>query len=595
MKMVVDYHNLIRVARKQEYADVVVKNGKIVNVFSGEIYEGGLAIVDDLIAAVGDMDGYVGPNTHVVDAKNGFVAPGLIDGHVHIESSMLSVTRFAELALRHGTTSVMSDLHEVAVVGGLETVLEMLREAEQALLKIYFVIPSHVPFSPGFETTGAIVGPKEVRKALEFPRCVGLSEIVVSSALGEEERLWKAMDIVRGAGKLLHGHGPFTYGSDLAGFAALGIHTDHEAFSLEDGLARLRAGIHLQIRQGSAAESIPELIPLIIEQGLNSENVSVITDDILAEDLAQKGYQDVNIGVLQELGLDAISAIQMVTINAAKAFRLEHEVGVLAPGRQADLVIVDDLKSFIPRTVMARGTLVMDDGDLVFEFPEPKPSYRQLNSINMKVSVKGSTLSSLAKCSPDLDRVSVHVLDTPKEIPVPELKVLELKVRNGSAQPDPQKDIAAIVVAERHHATGNISLSFTRGFGLKKGAIASSVAHDNHNIIAIGVNYEDLAFAINRVADLKGGQVVVENENVLAEVPLPILGLMSADPVEDVCNGLRKLTAAAREIGCDMRWPHMFMSFMTCSAGPGYSITDKGLLDGYKQEFIPAIITGYPN
>ena len=208
------------------------------------------------------------------------------------------------------------------------------------LLKIYFVIPSHVPFSPGLETTGAVIGPEEVRIALDFPRIAGLSEIVVSSALGEDQRLWEAMELVRRRGKLLHGHGPFTYGSDLAAFASLGIHTDHESFTAEDGIARLRAGIHLQIRQGSAAESIPEIIKVITEEGLDSSNVSIITDDILAEDLFKKGYQDVNIRLLQEQGVDPIKAVQMVTINAAKAFHLEDEVGLLAPGRQADVVIV---------------------------------------------------------------------------------------------------------------------------------------------------------------------------------------------------------------------------------------------------------------
>jgi adenine deaminase len=410
-----------------------------------------------------------------------------------------------------------------------------------------------------------------------------------------EDRLWKAMDIVRAQGKLLHGHGPFTYGGDLAAFAALGIQTDHESFSAQDGIARLRAGIHLQIRQGSGAESIPEIISILTENGLDSSNVSVITDDILAEDLFQKGYQDENVRVLQELGIDSITALQMVTINTAKVFRREQEIGLLAPGRQADLVIVDDLAEFVPRTVMARGVLVVQDGEKVFDFPEPKPSARQLDSFRLKAQIRSSDLARLAQCPQGLERVRVNVLDTPQEIPVPVLSVLEVNVENGSAQPNPDKDIAAIAVVERHHATGNISLAFTKGFKLKRGAIASSVAHDHHNIVGIGANYEDLALALNRVVELKGGQVVVAEGEILAEVPLPILGLMSPEPVDSVCSSLRNLTSAARKIGCKMRWPHMFMSFMTCSAGPGYSITDMGLLDGYKQEFIPVVVETQEN
>lgn len=593
--MPADYHNLVNVARGQKKAEVVIHNGQIVNVFSGEIYEGGVAIVGDVITAVGDVEGYIGLDTQVIDARDGFITPGLIDGHVHIESSMLNVTRFAELALRHGTTSVMSDLHEVAVVGGLDAVREILAEADHSPLKIFFVIPSHVPFSPGFETTGGTVGPEEVRAALDFPRCVGLSEIVVSSALGEEERLWRAMDIVRSAGKLLHGHGPFTYGGDLAAFAALGIHTDHESFTIEDGIERLRAGIHLQIRHGSAAEGIPEIIPIITKKGLSGRNMSVITDDILAEDLHRRGYQDVNVKRLQLYGVDTITAIQMVTLNAAQAFRVDHEIGSLTPGRQADIVIVDDLAEFKPRLVMACGTLVVDESELVFDFPDPEPSDAQINSINVKTPVMASDIEKFAQCSPGLKRVFVHVLDTPQEIPVPELTVSEVPVINGFAQPDAGADIAAIVVAERYHATGGMALAFTKGFSLKKGAIASSVAHDSHNIIGIGTNYQDLAVAINRVADLKGGQVVIAEGEILAEISLPILGLMSPDPVEEVCDAIRSLTIAAHGIGCEMRWPHMFMSFMTCSAGPGYSITDQGLLDGYQQEFLPVVVERFPD
>lgn len=587
---VIDYKALIDVPSKRKKADIVITNGQLVNVFSREIYRGGLAIVSDRIAAIGEVDGYIGEETRVIDAKNGFITPGLIDGHVHIESSMLSVVRFAELALLHGVTSVMSDLHEVAVVGGLDTIFEVLNEAERSLLKIYFVIPSHVPFSPGYETTGAVIGPDEVRRALDYPRCAGLSEVVVTSALGKEERLWKAMELVRGKNGLLHGHGPFMKDEELAAFSALGIRTDHEAFTMEDGIARLRAGIHLQIRQGSAAESASEIIKVITQEGLDSSNASIVTDDILAEDLFQKGYQDVNVRLLQKNGIDPITAIQMVTINPAKAFRIEHEVGVLAPGRQADVVIVDDLKEFIPVTVLARGTVVLEDGKKRFSLPEPAPSQRQLNSIKIQREILPADLKNLARASRELERVKVNILVTPVDIPVPKLETVEVEAKEGFIQPDAGRDIAAIAVAERHRGTGNLALAFIKGFALEKGAMASSVAHDHHNIVGIGTNYGDLALAINQVGRLQGGQVVVEDGEILAEMPLSILGLMSPEPVDVVCDGLRQITDAARKIGCKMRWPHMFLSFMTCSSGPGYSITDLGLLDGYEQRFLPLIV-----
>jgi adenine deaminase len=262
-------NTLLQVALGKKPADRVIMNGKIVDVFSREIYKGGIAISGTKIAGVGDVEQTIGTSTEVMDAHGYHLVPGLIDGHVHIESSMLDITHFAEMAIRHGTTSVMTDLHEVAVVGGLEALKEVLDEAKGLPFKVFFVVPSHVPFSPGFETTGGLIGPDEVKIALQFPHAVGLSEIVVTAALAEDARLWRSMQITRDAGLSLHGHSPFVNGAQLSAFASLGIRTDHESFTLEDAIQRLRAGIHLLIRDGSTAEGIPDLIRTITERGLD--------------------------------------------------------------------------------------------------------------------------------------------------------------------------------------------------------------------------------------------------------------------------------------------------------------------------------------
>lgn len=579
----------LHVALGKAPADLAIINGKIVNVFSGEIYPGGVAVSGTKIAAVGDVEYAIGQGTKVIDAEGSYLVPGLIDGHVHIESSMLNITNFAEMALRHGTTSIMTDLHEVGVVGGLEAIKEILDEVQNLPFKLYFVVPSHVPFAPGFETTGGSIGPQEVEKALNYPRTVGLSEIVVTAALAEDPRLWESMQITRAAGLSLHGHCPFTTGPELSGYASLGIRTDHEAFSLQDGIERLRAGIHLLIRDGSTAEGIPDLIRTITEKGLNSRRVSVITDDYLAQDLINKGYMDAIYRRLLRHGVDPLTAIQLISVNAAEAYRVDDEIGALAPGREADVLLVNDLDQFNVQKVISCGKLVAEDGRLVHQFPAPSPSSRQLKSVRLRKPVAAEDLENLARVSSEKEEACVNVLVTPQEIPVPELGVFKVKVREGVIQPDPEQDVAAICVVERYKETGNVALAFAKGFKLKKGAMASTVAHDSHNIVALGTNYQDLALAIQRLVELQGGQIVVHDGKIAAEIPLPILGLMASGSVDQVSQQIQDLDIAAREIGCEMRWPLMFLSFMTCSSGPGYSITDLGLLDGFHQQFLPLV------
>jgi adenine deaminase len=582
-------NKILHVALGKNPADLVIINGKIVNVFCGEIYDGGIAISGTKIAAVGDVEYTIGQGSEVIDAKGSFLVPGLIDGHVHVESSMLDITHFAEMAVRHGTTSIMTDLHEVAAVGGLEVVKEVLDEAKNLPFKIYFVVPSHVPFSPGFETTGGSIGPDEVKEALQYPRSVGLSEVVVTSALAEDPRLWKSMQITRAGGLSLHGHCPFTEGPNLSGYASLGIRTDHESFTLNDGINRLRAGIHVQIRDGSTAEGIPDIIRLITEKGYDSRHISVITDDYLAEDLVSKGYMDAVCRRLMSFGVDPLTAIQLISLNAAEAYQVEDEIGVLAPGREADILFVKDLSTFTVHGVISRGKFIVEDGQLLEAFKSAPPSFKQRNSIHVLRPISTKDLESLASVPAEKEIVKINVLVTPTEIPVPELKQITVKVCKGVVQPDPKQDIAAVCVVERHTANGNVSLAFLKGFNLKHGAMASSVAHDHHNIIGLGTNYKDLACAINRVIDMQGGQVVVRNGKVIAGIPLPVLGLMSPEPASWVCQRIKEIGSAALEIGCDMRWPLMFLSFMTCSSGPGYSITDKGLMDGFNQCFLPIV------
>lgn len=575
--------NLVSVARRAMPASLVIIGGKIVNVFTGEIYDGGIAVFGKHIAVVGDIEGTIGSDTQIIDASGSYLVPGLMDGHNHIESSLLSIEQFAGCALRTGTTSIVTDLHEVAAVGGLKMVRKFLDNIKDYPFNLFFAIPSHVPFTPGYETTGGIVGPEQVSQALEWPESVGLSEVVASSALEKDERLLRSMSIVKQSGGLLHGHSPFITGGDLAGFASMGARTCHESFNHTEAIERLRNGIHLLIRDSSVAHSLPEIIRCYTESGVSSRRISLITDDLLAHDLVYVGYMDEVVRRAIKLGVDPVTAIQMVTLNPAEAYRVDHIVGALAPGRLADIVFIEDLDEFIPKKVISNGELVAIDKNIIVDLSQSKNV--DSNSINIKSQLSVPMLEKHLTIK-GAKEVSVNILDTPQDMPVPKISVESLKTKDGVVYPDPSNDIALMCVFERHNASGNLSVAFVRGFGLKTGAMASSVAHDHHNLIGIGTSLDDLVVAINRVASLHGGQVIVSKGNVLAELPLPILGLMSDQPYQEVCSHIDELDKASREIGATMSWPLMFLSFLSCSAGPGYALTDKGIYDGFNKRLI---------
>lgn len=480
-------HQLLSVARGERPADLVVKNGRIVNVYTKEIYPGGVAVCDGVIAAVGEVEDRIGPDTRVIDAGERFLTPGFIDGHIHPESSSLSIRPFAAAVLAHGTTAIMTDLHEIGVVSGLEGIEAVLREAEETDLKLYFVVPSHVPFSPNLETSGGRFDPEIIRRALARPDAVGLSECVGPYILAEFPDLMESLDMAKSMGKSLQGHLPEMEGGAMAACVAAGVSTDHESHCEKDVFERLRNGCHLMMREGSAARNMPALLKAVLDNHLDTSMVSIVTDDLHTVDLAERGHLDDALRTAIREGADFVTAVQMVTLNAARAFGLEREIGGLAPGRRADINIISGAEEPRVDTVVAGGRVVLEEGRLLVDYPAAAHESCLLNTMHLVNPITPESFHIQAPAG--AKRVKAMVMETLQHIPFTFRRDVELPVVDGVVQCDPGQDALYIAQVERHGKNGNIGKAFMGGFKLRGGALASSVGHDNHNIIVVGDSF----------------------------------------------------------------------------------------------------------
>ena len=580
---------LLAAAGGQAPADIVVKNGKLVNVYTKEIYEGGVAISGDKIAAVGDVEYAIGEGTKVIDAGGNYITPGFIDGHIHPESSSLSIRSFAELVLKHGTTAVMTDLHEIGVVAGLEGIEAVLEEAEVTDLKLYFVVPSHVPFAPNLETSGGHFNPEIIKKALERKDAVGISEVVGPYILNGFPELMESMDHVNHMpGKTCQGHLPDMEGAALNTCLAAGVTTDHESLSGEDALARLRNGCHLMIREGSAARNMADCLKPILEQNLDTSRVSIVTDDLHTVDAVDRGHLDDAVRTALKNGVDFPTAIQMVSLNAARAFHLDDEIGGLAPGKRADLNITTGEEAFEVLSVISGGKQIVDHKKCLVSYPKAEHKPCLLNTTRLKNPI---TPDSFKIYAPEgAKKVRVQVMDTLPWIPITQGREAVLDVKDGVVQCDISQDVLYIAQVERYGINGNVGKAFMGGFHLQAGAIASSVGHDNHNVIVMGTNFEDMAKAVNYLIDIGGGQVVVKDGEILGAVEYPVCGLLSDLSGEELANEKRKLNGIIHELGCPITIPFMFLSFICLAAIPVYAITDVGFINVLTQEVVDPVI-----
>jgi adenine deaminase len=580
---------LNKVALGQEPADLVIINGNLVNVVTKEIYPAGVAIADERIAAIGDVQYTIGEKTQIIDAEGHYIVPGFVEGHIHPESSCLSIPRFAEIVVSHGTTSVFTDLHEIGVVGGLAAIDAALEEGKHTPLKYHFVVPSHVPFSPGLETSGGKFDADLIIPTLQREDAVGLSEVVITHVNTQHEDLWRSIDATRQAHKTLVGHGPEEKGPAWSAFVAAGIANDHEALDVEDALVRLRNGVYLHLRHNLIVPTFNELIKVITEHHVDTRHISLVTDDTSAIALVKEGHLDYLVRLALAAGIDFATVIQLVTINAAQSYHFDQEIGIVAPGRHADINIVSGPEDFRVLKTVARGKLAAENGHLVQPITIPEHAPVLLNTFHLKRPVTANDLVIPAIGTASAARV--HVMRTLPWVPITTGEETTLPVVDGHIGPDVKQDIVHVAVIERHHQTGNVGRAFIGGFGLKQGALASSAAHDNHNIVVIGANPEDAAIAANRVAELNGGIVIVNEGKVLAEIALPLVGLLTDTDAWTLAEQRQTLLDQARALGVTVPEPFMFLSFITLAAIPSFAITDKGYIDVALQQIKDPVLS----
>ncbi len=556
-----DLARRLAVARGDEPADVVVRGGRVFSVFTREWLEVDVAVADGWVAGLGEYDG-----EEVVEAGGRYVVPGFIDAHMHLESSKLLPDEFARLVLPLGTTAVVADPHEIANVLGTDGVHWLLDASADSPLDVYFMASSSVPASD-YESPRRALTEGDLEALLRRRRVLGIAEMmnfpgVVSGEAGELAKLALATHV--------DGHAPGVHGRDLQAYAAAGVRSDHEASTLDEGRERLRAGMWLLIREASAARNLRTLLPLVEEYG--PDRIAFCTDDREPEHIAEDGHINAIVRDAVAFGIAPEDALVMASHNPAHYHGLDH-LGAIAPARQADLLLLGDLERFVPELVLKRGQPVEEI---------PRATVPDWVRHTVRIGALG----------PEVFRIpwsggSARVIGlVPGQI-ITESLVDEPATRGGEAIADPDRDLAKIAVIERHLGTGRIGLGFVRGFGLRRGALGSTLSHDAHNAVIVGVDDTSMAYAVRRLANLGGGIVVVDGGRLLAELPLPVAGILSDAPLAEVVAASEAVVAAARELGCTIEAPLQLLAFLALSVIPALKITDRGLVDVERFELVP--------
>ncbi|PIE68188.1 MAG: adenine deaminase [Deltaproteobacteria bacterium] len=568
-----DLKKIVSTARGDAPADLLLTNAKIVNVFSGRIVDSSIAVKDGHIAGFGDHEA-----ADTVDLGGRYVAPGFIDAHVHIESAMVNVTEFARTVAPCGTTTVVADPHEIANVLGTAGIMYMLQSADGQPMDCLFSLPSCVP-ATDMETAGANLNADDLAPFMEHPRVAALAEMMnYPGVIFGDDGVMAKLDLARRHRRTLDGHAPGVGGSRLHAYTAAGIASDHECTRAEEALEKLEMGMHIMVREGTCARNLDALFPMI--DATTRRRMMWCTDDRHPHDLIEEGHVDAIIRKAVAKGLDPVTAICMGTLNAADYFGI-HDAGAVAPGRKANLVVFSNLADIRAEQVYFKGRKVAENGRLRPGIPRPDPvtvpSAMNLNPEKLDFSVPASGHR-------------IRVIRTIPDQVITRCEELDVVVRDGLAVADPKTDLVKLAVVDRYSGTARIGKGFVTGLGLKHGAIASSVAHDSHNIIVAGVNDVDMQTAVAAVVKMGGGFAATNDGRLLADLPLPVAGLMSDQPVATVNGQMDTMIAAARDLGAGLTDPFMTLGFLALPVIPDLKLTDKGLVDVTRFEVVPLFV-----
>jgi adenine deaminase len=583
---------LIDVAMGRQKADLVLRKGIWTCVQSGEFVPAtDVAIKEGCIAYVGsDASHTIGKETRIIEADGKYLVPGLLDGHMHVESGMLTVTEFVRAVLPCGTTGMFIDPHEIANVFGLSGVKLMADEATLQPVHVWVQVPSCVPSASGFETPGAELSPEDISEALTWPGVIGLGEMMNFPGVAKGDgKMLEEMDATRKAGKVIGGHyATPDLGPAFHAYVAGGPEDDHEGTRTEDAVARVRQGMKVMLRYSSAWHDVAEGVKAITEKHLDPRHFILCSDDCHASTLVDEGHMDRVLRHAIQHGLTPMTALQMATLNTAEHFGVSREVGMIAPGRWADILLVNDLNDFHAGLVIVRGQVTVENGKLLVDLPKVEYPDWVTHSVHLRRPLVAEDFCIPVEGSKSKVRVNVIGI-IENQAPNRHLH-LEMVVNDGEVHADILHDLAKAAVVERHHNSGRIQVGLVSGFGFKLPcAIASTVAHDCHQMIIVGTDEKDMALAANKLAEVGGGQVVVQNGQIIGLVELAIAGLMSTETAGKVAGKANTILQGFRTCGCSLNNPNMQLSLLALVVIPELRITDKGLVDGTNFTFLPVI------
>jgi adenine deaminase len=573
----------------KEKADLVIKNGKLVNVYTSEIYQANISIKGKRIAFVGDVEHTINSETQIIDAGGRYLLPGFIDTHHHQGGSQLTMTRWAEVLLANGTTSVATDLWELGSVAGVKGIRFALDEAKAMGLNVLFLVPvvafmQHNPYG-----CSESISENELFEMLDWPENVGVNEPPPQWLLDGNETMLQLVDETLRRGKIVEGHAAETLGKDLQAYIGWGPNSDHECLNSDEAISKLRLGMTILMREGSAAVDLANVIKAITENRMPPENFMFATDERDPDDLYDVGHFNFTLKKAIRQGLNPITGIQLATLNAARYLRKDHDIGSITPGRFADILITNSLIELDLDYIVSKGEIVVHKGKYI----KPTPEVKYPDFLKTKFNLKETTELKNISITTDKnkDSVKVRVLHCIDGTLVSEKREAVLPVKNGAIQTDVSKDVAKMIVLERHRATGNIGKAFVSGFGLKSGAFAQTYNPVTNNLTVLGTSDEDILFAIQEIQRMGGGFVVVEKGEVLASLSLPIIGVFSDQPLKVVQKGFKEVTNAIHKLGSHFKSPMLSLGFMAMAYGiPTYKLSDHGLVDIEKLELVDLVI-----